>query len=120
MALTLEAETLNQVVAALRDNESYVINVESMEDSRIFGFADNPGKNVTLNSNNGWFGNMNHMRFQHGLGHEALHNVGAKHNIHQGFMPYRFGSFDSRQSFKHLSRDARAAHPDYIMKKVFP
>lgn len=113
------AASLDKGLAAINDNGSggYFANAESMQ-GYTTGLGEIGGKKITMNTSHPNFGNNQSTQFT--IGHESLHNAGLTHPKYMGFVPYKFGSFGQKMSFKRLPKHKQVTNPDHVMSKVFP
>ena len=52
------------------------------------------------------------------LGHEALHNIGLNHQLHNGIIPYKRGFAVNKEAYKFLPTTKRLKNPDHVMDIV--
>jgi RHS repeat-associated core domain len=115
------ADNLDAGAAALNDDGSdgYVADAVSTNDiGRNFGSAVSGGKTIKVATDHTAFGNNQMTQWM--AGHESLHSAGLSHPKYMGFVPYRFGNFGQRMSFKRLPRGKRHTNPDHVMSRVYP
>jgi hypothetical protein len=115
------ADSLDAGAAALNDDGSggFTANAVSTSDlNGNFGSGEIGGKNISVATDHAAFGNNQETQWM--AGHESLHNAGLKHPAYMSFVPYRFGSFGQRQSFKKLPANRRAQNPDHVISTVYP
>ena len=117
--LTSMASSLDKGLAAINNNGTggHFANAESMK-GNLAGTGVIGGKTITMNTSHANFGNNQSTKFT--IGHESLHNAGLTHPKHIGFVPYRFGSFGQRMSYKNLPKHKQVTNPDHVMSQVFP
>lgn len=119
--LTSMAGDLEAGAAALNDDGSngYFANAVSTSDiNGSFGNATVGGKTMNVATDHSAFGNNQQTQWM--TGHESLHNVGLTHPKYMGNIPYRFGSFGQKMSFKNLPKGRRYKNPDHVMSRVYP
>ena len=113
------AASLDAGVAALNDpgTGGHFANAASMSDSKA-GEGAIGGNTITMNTSHPNFGDNQNTEFV--IGHESLHNAGLNHPKFMGNIPYKFGNFGQKMSYKNLPSHKQVTNPDHIMSKVYP
>jgi RHS repeat-associated protein len=115
------ANDLDAGAAKLNDDGSggHMANAVSTSDiNGDFASAVVGGTTINVATDHHAFGSNQNTKWM--AGHESLHNVGLTHPKYMGNIPYKFGSFGQRMSFKNLPIDRRYKNPDHVMSGVYP
>jgi RHS repeat-associated protein len=115
------ASDLDAGAAKLNDNGPGGNMANAVSTSDIDGdFANAVVGGTTINVATDHLAFGNNQNTQWMAGHESLHNVGLTHPKYMGNIPYRFGSFGQKMSFKNLPKNRRYKNPDHVMSGVYP